>query len=244
MSNPINTKEYYDSCIIDCNDYDSLMKGHYKFVLDVTEVQKVCLNVHMPRNVLPKEIEDLSMSWLCPIMQTKVQLGQNILDVGCGAGTECFLASDFVGEKGKIVGIDPVPLMIEKANFLKQKYSYSNVNFYVGYANKLNFENAYFDIITMNYSFHIEQDKLAALSEAWRVLKDNGLLIIADSFTPKTGSIDIDKGEFFFYAKGAISVEEFFEMSKKAGFKNCTFNQIVDSNISENPYFGYMIVEK
>ena len=44
MPNHINTKEYYDSCIKDCNDYDSLMKGHYKFVLDVTEVQKVCLN--------------------------------------------------------------------------------------------------------------------------------------------------------------------------------------------------------
>jgi hypothetical protein len=66
MPNKINTKEYYGSCIEGCNDYDSLMKGHYKFVLD----QKICLNAHIQRNVLPKEIEDMSMSWLCPIMQT------------------------------------------------------------------------------------------------------------------------------------------------------------------------------
>ncbi|MDD5529431.1 MAG: methyltransferase domain-containing protein [bacterium] len=224
-------------------DFIIAMKEHYRRGLYLADKQKMCLNPNFPKNVLPKEIEDLSMSILNPLSLTKIKEGSFILDVGCGAGVDCFLASKTVGTKGLVIGIDPTEILIERANFLKDKYKISNVEFKIGNSDPLPFEDNFFDIITMNYSFHLVKDKLKSLVELKRVLKPDGQIVIGDSFMPsKIGFVNKPE-EWFYRAGGAVSPDEFQEIAKKAGFRECSFTK---KDYPELPELiaGYMVLTK
>ncbi len=73
--------------------YDDIVNEHYTRHLALAEKQKICLNPNYPKNILPDEIVQLSLSTLNPLSQVNILPGSNILDIGCGAGADCFLAS-------------------------------------------------------------------------------------------------------------------------------------------------------
>jgi arsenite methyltransferase len=115
-----------------------------------------------------------------PFSLGTINAGEAALDIGCGAGVDTLIAATMVGEKGRVVGIDLIPEMLERAKENLQKISLNNVTFQKASAEDLPFPDASFDVVISNGVFNLIPDKGKALKEVLRVLKPFGRFMIAD----------------------------------------------------------------
>jgi SAM-dependent methyltransferase len=106
--------------------------------------------------------------------------GDAVLDIGCGAGVDSLVAAHLVGAKGRVVGVDVTPAMVERARASLSRLGLANVTFEVGEAEALPFPDNDFDAVISNGVFNLTLDKEKALHEAHRVLKPGGRLMLAD----------------------------------------------------------------
>jgi len=109
-----------------------------------------------------------------------VQLGETILDVGCGGGFDLFCAGRMVGPEGKVHGIDMTPEMVERARKNMAEAGVSNTEVRQGNAEQLPFDGETFDRILSNGVLNLSPEKEKAFSELHRVLKPGGRLQFAD----------------------------------------------------------------
>jgi SAM-dependent methyltransferase len=117
--------------------------------------------------------------------------GEAVLDIGCGAGVDTIVAAMMVGPTGRVIGIDLVPEMLERAGENAKMMGLKNVTFVETSAEKMPFQNADFDVVISNGVFNLIPDKASALAEAIRVLKPSGRLMIADQIL--VGQLPNDK---------------------------------------------------
>ena len=115
-----------------------------------------------------------------PFSLGKINQGEQILDIGCGAGVDTILAAIIAGSKGTVVGVDIVPEMIARAESNLQLMDLGNVNFQKVSGEKLPFSDDTFDVVISNGVINLIPDKEAAMSEIIRVLKPGGRLMVAD----------------------------------------------------------------
>lgn len=115
-----------------------------------------------------------------PFTLGQIQKGDAVLDIGCGAGVDTLVAAMLTGPNGKVIGIDLVPHMLEKARSNLAKTAMNNVEFFQSSGESPPFENDSFDVVISNGAFNLIPDKLRALKEVFRILKPNGRLMIAD----------------------------------------------------------------
>ncbi|MBM4274894.1 MAG: methyltransferase domain-containing protein [Deltaproteobacteria bacterium] len=106
--------------------------------------------------------------------------GESVLDLGCGAGVDTFIAATMVGPRGRVVGLDVTPEMIAKARANLALTGLKNVAFDVGEAESLPFPNDSFDAVISNGVINLTVDKEKVLQEVHRVLKPGGRLMVAD----------------------------------------------------------------
>ena len=152
--------------------------------------------------------------------------GEVVLDLGSGAGFDCFLAAKKVGKTGKIIGVDMTPAMIEKARLNAEKGNYENVEFRMGEIEKLPVENNYVDVIISNCVINLSPDKKQVFNEAYRVLKSGGRLAISDIVLLKNLP-DYIQNSFEAYIgciSGALMKDKYLKLIKEAGFKDITIN--------------------
>lgn len=109
-----------------------------------------------------------------------VSEGESVLDIGCGAGVDTIFAAKMTGPKGKVVGIDLMSEMLQRAEENLALANLDNVTYERASCDKLPFPDENFDIAISNGAFNLVPDKPGALSEALRVLRPNGRLMIAD----------------------------------------------------------------
>lgn len=125
-----------------------------------------------------------------PFTLMPIRGGEAVLDIGCGAGVDTFIAASMVGPEGKAVGIDIIPEMLERAIQNLHETTFKNVTFQLTSAGNLPFPGESFDMVISNGVFNLIPDKTRALAEALRVLKPSGCLMIADQIL--TGQLQAD----------------------------------------------------
>jgi arsenite methyltransferase len=106
--------------------------------------------------------------------------GETVLDIGCGSGVDTIFAAKMTGPAGKVVGIDLMPEMLQRAKENLKSANLDNVIYQEASAVKLSFPDENFDVVISNGVFNLVPDKARALSEVFRVLKPGGRLMIAD----------------------------------------------------------------
>ena len=165
---------------------------------------------------------DLGLGCGNPVALASLKTGETVLDLGSGAGFDCFLAAQRVGEKGKIIGVDMTPEMIDKARANAAKGGYQNVEFRLGEIEHLPAADNSVDVIMSNCVINLAPDKYAVLKEAYRVLKPGGRVAISDLALRKElpeklrTSIEAYVG----CIGGAILIDDYKEAVRNAGFKD------------------------
>jgi SAM-dependent methyltransferase len=115
-----------------------------------------------------------------PFTLGAVKEGESILDIGCGSGVDTIFAAKMTGPTGKVIGIDLMPEMLQRAKENLRFANLDNVTYRETSAEKLSFPDMTFDVVISNGVFNLVPDKTKALSEVFRVLKPEGRLMIAD----------------------------------------------------------------
>jgi len=115
-----------------------------------------------------------------PFALRRLEPGERVVDVGAGAGFDCFLASGAVGDSGHIVGVDMTPEMLDRARRTAADMGTSNVEFREGLCEDLPVEDGWSDVVIANGVLNLVADKKQAFSEVWRVLRAGGVLQFAD----------------------------------------------------------------
>jgi SAM-dependent methyltransferase len=200
-------------------------------------------------NLYPEELlatlpeGESAVSYGCgdPITLASLQPGQTVLDLGSGAGLDCFFAAKKVGETGKVIGVDMTPEMLERARGSAKRLNIQNVEFRQGYLEDLPVDSNSVDVIISNCVINLSPDKSKVFSEAFRVLKSGGRLAVSDIVTdgPLPESIKQSLSAWAGCVAGAVDAKEYIGMMKAVGFTDIFITpvffdkQTVDSALDE-----------
>jgi arsenite methyltransferase len=172
------------------------------------------------------ESANLALGCGNPVAIAGLQEGETVLDLGSGAGMDCFLAAEKVGATGYVIGVDMTPEMIDKARENADKGNYRNVDFRQAEIEHLPAADNSVDVVISNCVINLSVDKEKVLREAYRVLKPGGRLAISDLALLKElpdhirTSIDAYTG----CIGGAILLDDYKNFVADAGFTNVKFS--------------------
>jgi len=165
-----------------------------------------------------------------PVARASLQEGDVVLDLGSGAGFDCFLAAQHVGASGRVIGVDMTPEMIAKARENAQKSNYNNVEFRLGEIEHLPVADNSVDITISNCVINLVPDKRSAFAEIFRVLKPGGRLMISDIVLLQELP-DVVKNSAAAYVgciSGALMKDDYLKTIRKVGFEDV---QIVEETV-------------
>lgn len=155
-----------------------------------------------------------------PVAIASLREGETVLDLGSGAGFDCFLAAEKVGPKGKVIGVDMTSEMLEKARENASKSNFTNVEFRLGEIENLPCADNTADIVISNCVINLSPDKDRVFVEAFRVLKPGGRMMVSDIVLtrPLPEYIKNDDNAYIGCISGAILKEDYLSSIKRAGF--------------------------
>ncbi|MDD3519632.1 MAG: arsenite methyltransferase [Actinomycetota bacterium] len=157
-----------------------------------------------------------------PVAIASLKTGETVLDLGSGAGFDCFLAAQKVGLDGKVIGVDMTYEMLEKARDNAIKGNFSNVEFRLGEIENLPCPDNKIDVIISNCVINLSTDKDRVFMEAFRVLKPGGRLMVSDIVLTKElpDYVKNDSTAYVGCISGAILKDDYLNSIKRAGFIN------------------------
>ncbi|MHB0856384.1 MAG: arsenite methyltransferase [Anaerolineae bacterium] len=151
----------------------------------------------------------------------ELRSGETVVDLGAGAGLDCFLAARAVGPTGRVIGVDMTPEMVQRARENAARHSYAQVEFRLGEIEHLPVADNTADVILSNCVINLAPDKAAVFREALRVLKPGGRLAISDTVTtaPLPEEARKDLALWSECIAGALPIGELEEIIRGAGFE-------------------------
>jgi len=146
--------------------------------------------------------------------------GDHVLDLGSGAGNDCFVARAIVGENGKVTGLDMTDEMVSKARENCAKLSFSNVEFVSGDIESMPFDDNIFDVVISNCVLNLVPDKSKAFSEIFRVLKPGGHFCVSDVVVKGILPEKLQKDAEMYAGciSGASEMSEYLNIIENSGF--------------------------
>lgn len=165
---------------------------------------------------------DMGLGCGVPTEHAGIKEGDTVLDLGCGAGNDVFVARTKVGKTGKVIGIDMTQEMIDKANRNKEKLGLKNIEFKLGEIEQLPINNDVIDVVISNCVLNLVPDKKAAFSEIYRVLKEGAHFCISDIVLVGDLPDGLRKSAEMYAGcvSGALQESEYLGIINEIGFKN------------------------
>lgn len=170
---------------------------------------------------------DLGLGCGNPTALADIKEGEVVLDLGSGAGIDCFIAAKMVGETGRVIGVDMTPEMLEKARTNAQTGEYKNVEFRLGEIEHLPVEDNSVDLIISNCVINLIPDKQQTFREMLRVLKPGGRFMVSDIVLtkPLPEALANDLLAYVGCISGAILLGDYLEQIEAVGFENIQANR-------------------
>jgi arsenite methyltransferase len=190
---------------------------------------------------VPSDVASTSYGCGDPITLASLTPGQTVLDLGSGAGLDCILAAQKVGETGHVIGVDMTPEMIERAQANVKKVALKNVEFRHGYLESLPVDSNTVDVIISNCVINLSPDKSKVFAEAFRVLNPGGKLAVSDIVTdgPLPESIKQSLSAWAGCVAGAVEARDYIGMMEAVGFTDISIKPVffdketIDSALAE-----------
>lgn len=189
---------------------------------------------------------DLGLGCGLPTQFAKIKQGDTVIDLGSGAGNDCFVARKETGETGKVIGIDFTPAMIELARTNAEKLHFNNVEFRQGDIEKMPVTANAADVIVSNCVLNLVPNKDGVVREIFRVLKPGGHFSISDIVLEGTLPSGIQQAAEMYAGcvSGAIQKQTYLEMIENNGFKNITIQKEKTITIPDDILANYLSAEE
>ncbi|MCA6365044.1 MAG: arsenite methyltransferase [Bacteroidetes bacterium] len=189
---------------------------------------------------------DLGLGCGLPTEFAKIRPGDVVIDLGSGAGNDCFVARHETGATGKVIGIDFTPAMIERARANAEKLGFHNVEFRQGDIEKMPVTAGIADVVVSNCVLNLVPDKAAVFAEINRVLKPGGHFSISDIVLEGhlTNSVRKTAELYAGCISGAIQKSEYLGLIEKAGFTNITVQKQKTIEVPEEILSSYLSAEE
>jgi SAM-dependent methyltransferase len=173
---------------------------------------------------IPREVIDRFYGCGSPISLAGIRPGETVLDLGSGAGIDCFIAAKKTGREGKVIGVDMTDEMLKVADEHKgavsESLGYSNVEFRKGFLEEIPVDPKSADLITSNCVINLSPDKKKVFSEMWRSLKDHGRIVVSDIVSDREIPELLKKDELLLgeCIAGSLTENQFLSCLEQAGF--------------------------
>jgi SAM-dependent methyltransferase len=170
---------------------------------------------------------DLSLGCGLPTEFANIKTGDTVVDLGSGAGNDCFIARSVAGENGRVIGIDMTEAMVDKARKNAAKLGYSNVEFRLGDIEHIPVDANTADVVVSNCVMNLVPDKPKAFAETCRILKPGGHFSISDIVLQGElpDGLRRDAALYAGCISGAVQKEEYLKIIQDAGFVNLTIQK-------------------
>ncbi|MFD0976936.1 arsenite methyltransferase [Salinimicrobium gaetbulicola] len=185
---------------------------------------------------------DLGLGCGLPTQFAQIKTGDTVIDLGSGAGNDCFIARHEAGETGKVIGIDFTPEMIKKARLNAEKLRFNNVEFREGDIENMPVSDDVADVVVSNCVLNLVPEKQNVIKEIFRVLKPGGHFSISDIVLsgelPK--KLQEDAEMYAGCVSGAIQKDDYMEMIVKTGFENISIQKEKPIELPEDILSKYL----
>jgi len=189
---------------------------------------------------------DLGLGCGIPTHFAAIRTGDSVLDLGSGAGNDCFVARAIVGETGNVTGIDFTEAMVAKAKENNKKLGFTNVEFVQGDIEDMPLQDNTFNVVVSNCVLNLVPDKNRAFAQIMRVIKPNGHFCVSDVVIKGELPENLRKDAEMYVGcvSGAVEMQEYLEIISRQGFKNITVHKQKEIVIPENVLGKYLTKEE
>jgi ubiquinone/menaquinone biosynthesis C-methylase UbiE len=189
---------------------------------------------------------DLGLGCGIPTDFAGIRKGDHVLDLGSGAGNDCFVARALVGDSGKVTGLDFTDEMLTKARANNTKLGYTNVEFLKGDIEAMPVPESVVDVVVSNCVLNLVPDKQKAFAEISRVLKPGGHFCVSDVVIrgDLPASLKQDAEMYAGCVSGAIQMDAYLGIIEKLGFQNITIHKQKAITIPDEIMSNYLSADQ